>query len=1012
MTRLFVGLVVVFVALPCLGAQKLTEEQLVKLEMSLAGKPPADQFRQIQPWLGRDDARLTPLVVKVFERSGELPLEYQQKLVDALLRHPDAGAFVPATKLMRNENVALARKSVRLVAATKHEKAVDALTTFYAQTKSPLLRMDVLTVLADLATPAARAFIDKTAGKDPLLAKALFVRVKLVRADSAPAQVAVGFRRGLYWKRTGTLGTVGAGEWTDWADCNEFWHGKGASDFVVIEFPGCKRFEAQYQLAAGGRILKTITETGLQKFSVIVTPRWRLRQGVEPTSDAFVAAFQSLTDFQRSRLKRFDERFRDEPKLPRLYGIEASYGGYVDANTTGRAISISGRTSSPEAVRAELGVLRHLGYNGFVGESNLALAEQFGLRNQFNRLITFSSAQAPWYQIPCPFDPKLKAKADAMVRSATARAEQLKDVKDIWIHWGDEIGVAAKGDHMKSCPVCAREFQAYLKGLGLTPATFGKKAWAEVIPFAGWEKGRPTAGSWPCKTPEEAADLYYSMRFMTVATAQVYRDAAAALKKLSIHASPLQGPTPSWNGHSQDWFEFYDTAPATAITWETSNRDPRVWQWCSYLASITRGIGRRHGSPVHVYIKPHRGAPTQRLFAVLSRGVETLCWYNYGPPYLLGDEFTGPAREPLMFEVAEAVRIVARAEDVTYGAERVPAVADVALVYPRTAFDLRRGYGSTNHLQDAKWVYLALRHDHIPVDVIDEAMLEDGGLEQRKALYVVGSHLREKSCEAVLAWVKRGGTLWTDVEGLSRNEFDRVSPAIRELTGQGARPITCWGSDPGYGATKLGAFRGSQGKPYAAPPEAQMAVDGKQTVTAAVGREVLDATGAEVLGRFSDGKPAVIRRRIGQGCVYIVATFAGLTYSEPVRQVAFDMERDLKAAPRKLITSPALAAKVRRPAVPADPLVEAVLVRKGDDAALYLMNWHWRSELDGLSLRRGNVPKTDLDIQVFALAGAAEVVSAGRHKVTAQPGPEGLTVRLDRLTAGDIILFRRAVWRP
>ena len=148
---------------------------------------------------------------------------------------------------------------------------------------------------------------------------------------------------------------------------------------------------------------------------------------------------------------------------------------------------------------------------------------------------------------------------------------------------------------------------------------------------------------------------------------------------------------------------------------------------------------------------PHRGAPIQRLLATVARGARSFNWYNYGPPYAQGDEFTGVTAEPLMMEVAKAARILGAAEEIVHEACHEQPKAAVAVLYPRTTHDMRRGIGHTNHFQDVKWVWTALQHDHVPVDVVSETAVEEGDLEGRKALYVVGSHVPAKAQRAIAA---------------------------------------------------------------------------------------------------------------------------------------------------------------------------------------------------------------------------------------------------------------------
>ena len=874
----------------------------------------------------------------------------------------------------------------------------------------------------DIMTPAE-------AGGD-VKAGALSLRVRVIKADDPPPAIDVAFRRGLYWKQAGPLGKVKLNEWTPPKDCNDFFKGQGASDFVVVEFAKCNNFEAEYELSFDKKPLKTIKETGSRTFSVIVIPAWLLKRGAKPTDAEFNAGFLSLTDFNRARLKRFDDAFKDNMRLPQKYAFEANYGGYVDAEAPSERLHIWGRQSSFEALKAEMGILRHLGFNGFCGEGSLVLAAKVGMRDQFLNHITFSHAQAPWFQIDCPFDPKLDAKRTDMVSSLKTRAAELRGVKDIWVHWGDEIGCIAKADHMKPCAECGKQFREYLKGMGLKPDLFGKATWDEVVPFADWvgpkpgaeksknpaDKGMPNAGSWPCKTPAQAANLYYSMRFMDWNTARFYEPAAKALKEPGIRISPLRGPTPTWDGHSLDFFEFYEATPSTALTWETSNRDARVWQWDGYLSEITKSIGRANGVPVHVYIKPHRGAPTQRLLACASRGARSFCWYNYGPPYGMGDEFTSTHREPLMMEVARAVRLLAQAEDVSYDGRWLPEKAPVALLYPITSFNLRRGIGHTDHYQDAKWVWTALRHEQVPVDVLSESLIEKGSLDGRKALYVVGAHVRGATVRVILDWVKKGGILWTDAEGLARNELDQVTPDAVELTGQKAPAVTFWGHDPGYHASGLGGFNGTEkGKSYEAPAfaaiTAQPALGIAGPMKAAIGRQALDTAGAEVLARFSDGSPALIRRKVGAGQVWVAATFAGLAYSDKVRRQDFDMTTDFDAAQRRLVTC-AVPADAPRVAVASSPTVEAALSMRGNEAALFLANWAYKTELvpptdpkAQPTYRPKLVPAEKLRVEIPALTAAAQARSAAGNKAALAREGARVVVTLDKLDAGDVILL-------
>lgn len=851
-----------------------------------------------------------------------------------------------------------------------------------------------------------------TAKKIP---EGLSFRTRIVRADKAPVKIEVQFRRGLYWKRAGTLGTITPGEWTAWADCSkEFFQGKGASDFVIIEFPGVRDFEAEYQLSFQGKVLKTILEKGAVEFSTIVIPKWLLEKGKSPLDEDFIRGFTSLTEFTSKRLSMFKERFGVTPAPATRYSFEADYQGYVDAESDNKQRNYFGRQSSLENLRLEMILLQYLGYNGFVGEEGYKFAQKSGMGASFRNILSINRAQAPWYKIACPFDPVLEARKQEMIADIRKRAASLGEINNFWVKWGDEIGVIAKAEHLSSCPVCARHFRDYLQEHKLAAKDFGKDSWDDIRPFSGWKAGRPDSGSWPVESPEDALNLYYSMKFMGWATGHFYEPASRQLKALGIHIGPLQGPTPTWDGHSIDYFEFYRATPSSSIIWETSNRDPRVFQWDGYLADITRAISKEHGVPVHVYIKPHRGAPTQRLLSLAARGIKSFNWYNYGPPYLQGDEYTAPKNTDLMLEVASASRLLASAEDVLYDAKRVPEYSSVALLYPRTSFNLTRGFDSTNHFQDAKWVWTALKHNHVTVDLIDEEMINQGILKHCKVLYVVGSHIREDAARHILEWVKQGGILWTDLAGFSRNERNTASPSGIELTGQSKRFAEVWGTDPGYKATELGRLLPRKGlQAYKAPDNALISLKSplQGSFPASVAREELDASGAEILARFGDSKPAAIRRTLGKGRVYVIGTFAGLSYSDRVRRNDFDMSADFDPVIRSLISiaiSEGTEGRRSRPVTANNPLVEASLSRNGRNAIIILSNWGFRrnSNAEAPSLIDGK----EIVLEIHVISSWSTVESASGSRVAANKTPQGLKLNLDRLGPGDILIIKDAVF--
>ena len=236
-----------------------------------------------------------------------------------------------------------------------------------------------------------------------------------------------------------------------------------------------------------------------------------------------------------------------------------------------------------------------------------------------------------------------------------------------------------------------------------------------------------------------------------------------------------------------------------------------------------------------------------------------------------------------------------------------------------------------------------------------------------------------------------GGTLFTDALGLSRDEANQPATAIAPMLGLSARTLEKWGSVAPYRAVGLKPLTETD-----APAHAAFTMGGV-TLQAGIAREPLASKTGEVLAKFADGKPALIRNVHGKGEVYIAGFWSGLTYSAKVRRADFDMRADFDANIRNLIAAPALKKHVAQPVQPDDALVEAVLLNKNGKRSVALMNWAYKragttSELEPVKSLR------------ISLAGAGDVkavrsLTHGPLKIT------GNTVVLPALDAIDLLLI-------
>lgn len=836
----------------------------------------------------------------------------------------------------------------------------------------------------------------------------LALRVRVSAAEPAQESFRIEWRRG----GEGLGGNVFRGaflaenqalqipssEWTQWISLKELVGTAKGWEFptlVVISEPAVKgkssnpgpplsKVAVDFEFAEDGNVFKRFTETAPKGQTVsFAFPGSALAAKVTP---AFTTQLNGIRAHAHERLEFLRKAVPGPSQVPKLFGVLGHMGGYGDGPPGLRgSYGFGVRHCNPDILKDEFETLSLLGVNGMVDSMHFVTAA--GFENQFRGIfwgppgsgepMAFFQKGGKSGESPegCPFDPALKAHVLERTDKAIEEHRSVAAGRS-WALWDDEMGVYAK-EHLVQCERCAAVFRDYLQTQGVSLEQLNARKWEEVKPYNLWlppaeakDKTRNPTGLQPA--PEKAADAlryYYTFRLMSHANGQVFPEAAQQFERAGIKLYAMQGPTPSWNGSSLDWHEFYDLKPNTAFVFETSNRDARVWQWESYLADIGRGIADRHGMVQGCLIKPHRGAPAQRMLSVVTRGTTAFEWYTYGPDYSKGDSFSQSPE--LLIRVANAARFLSQAESFLYEA-RPSHPPEVAFVAPRASEIWSRATDpGLTVFEDAKWVYTALRHAHIPVDILSEQQLAEGKLDRYKVLYIVGSHLHHRATLAVDGWVRKGGTLWTGASGLTRDEANQSNLTALKLLGLRERTLENWGSAPQYRASTLEPL-----KEQSAPVASTLTWRGKP-IAPHIGRERLIPQHAEGVAFFADGSAALTLNRHEKGEAFAAGLWAGLSYSATVRREDFDMRSDFDPVLRDLVAAPALERKILRPAVPSDPLVEAIALQREGRQSIALINWAYQYQ-EAVPHKAALQPLKHLRIELPGFPNA-KTISSLRH---------------------------------
>ncbi len=815
-------------------------------------------------------------------------------------------------------------------------------------------------------------------------------------------------------------------------------------------------FKVEFEFRYQGKPIKAFTVDAPDgPIAPIVIPYGALTGTTQPTDPAFLNNLTSLATYVQRRADWAASQSWAEGPKPKHFAMVTNLGGYGPTHRLGV------RYAEPAIVEQEARILRAMGINGFQSGPSILVEQAMrheGLGAPFDRNV---SAAAHGYPVPgyvndtvsddragCPFAPGVESAKQAAAAEVLATLRAHRGLFMLYGTTVDEIGVVIDQSkegktHLSVCPHCRRAFHIYLQDNGLTPEDFGVQQWSQIAPLMVW--GRDD-NSW-MHDKQQAMLAYWTRRFNGYSSAQLFSELRKTAreqnaKKRAVLASgdttsnvatqpwhypgAMRGNTFLMGGHSLDFFNFYRVAD-NAFVYETSNRDARVWSWDSYLCDVGRVVTAQPemGQELFgVFVKPHRGAGMQRGLSAVSRGARYINWYTYGPPYAKGD--TWGHRDDILATVARTNRLVAAAEDTLYGGTwAVP--PQIAVVKPRASEIWMHLSGNapmwTAAWENAKWVYTALTHAHLPVDPIDQVMIREKDLSQYKVIYINGPALESAAAKKLAQWVEAGGTLVTMGFGLARDEYNQPLEFMQPVLGLTDRTEPeMWHNTTTYRATSLQEYgtssrMGDPPLPKVTRVTGQGLLDGTFDLT--VGREVLQpAEGSQVIANYADGGAAAIHHHYGQGNVFTIGFFAGLEYVVPLMHDRFDMHQDFDAARRQFVTAPAMS-KVKPVVAISEPTIEGILIRHPEtgEQAITLMNWAYG--VTGVRVTKSaggdrerpiitHLPAKNvaLTVRTSALVRSVHSVTLGKDlSVRPSSNGDGFTVTLPTLGEGDILLL-------
>ena len=559
-------------------------------------------------------------------------------------------------------------------------------------------------------------------------------------------------------------------------------------------------------------------------------------------------------------------------------------------------------------------------------------------------------------------------------------------------------------DSLNKDAATLERFREYLQAKGLSPAELGQESWTEV------NLGSPPGPEAPLS---DRRRWYHTVRFVGYDDSRKYGIAARALRQVygdqllaftnwncpGIFYDDLTQwwPAGSYLDASHDWFEFSRLGGGTCLWLGPGLREEggstfRVWSMMiNLLRSAAREGPGRFGAYIHHggLIVEERGHEVElSIMAVAGYGGSAYNSWIYGPRYAF-TEWMWSEKLGHYDDVADANRLIGKTED--FLVDGVPPPAKVALLWPIASqlYDLNQnGYWTYNRdfLVEMEHIWFALNQRGIPVEFVDDVVVQRGDLAPYKLLYVTGQNLERYTATAIQDWVRQGGKLWTCAAAGMRDEYHKPLDLLDDVLGVEHRSVekTEWDYAPKKGLQELAPL---------AKVEMEAAGGlGTEVWNAYGSRAKFEVTTGNVTGRFDDGQPAVIRNRYGQGESLHFATMPGLAYGREAYQVGRVPTTDYPSRIADLITNLASDADIHAPVTTSLPYVEAVLLTSDQGRAVTLLNW-------------GSKPVSQVQVTLADTPEARSVRSArlGELKVRRE-GDGAISVQLPMPRVADVLL--------
>jgi len=378
--------------------------------------------------------------------------------------------------------------------------------------------------------------------------------------------------------------------------------------------------------------------------------------------------------------------------------------------------------------------------------------------------------------------------------------------------------------------------------------------------------------------------------------------------------------------------------------WQLPEVSPQVY---GFLLDGLRLAGSYHGAPMQYYIMPFKGNSADNFRRqhglALSHGAKIINHFHTQAQVLTTWDYIDICESPRTYQaIHDMIRDVGAVEHRLYPAMPEKAEVAIMLSWASDTWDTEE-LGGAGHLYGAKYnvnnderkaLWMALRHEQYPVDLITDEDIAEGKLKKYRVLYIVGSEMLNAAAEPIKTWVREGGILYATGGGGLLDEYHRPLETLHEMYGIEAHELV----------RNTRHIRPRETLPKSEPLDTLLMEQEGNVIEfpTLLYRETLEpAKGSEVVGRYkSDNAPAAVFHRYGKGMTFYLGVLAGIAYLTPAIPPSSQMlPTEFPEALRSLITAPVRWANVLPPVKTSNPLVEAQYMAGENGACVVLTNW-------------------------------------------------------------------------